>query len=83
MYEASNIIFYNDDIQKELSAHTKNSNFTKVALGIKRIDFEKDVIYKLYGAARNGHNFRQHLNSLYKKGLLAHDDYSLSVLVIK
>ena len=83
LYEASNNFFYNNEIQDEISAHTKNSNFTKVALSIKRIDFEKDVIGKLVSVVKNKHNFVQHLHSLEDKGLLAHDDYSLSVLIIE
>lgn len=83
LYETSNSIFYNNEIQDEISAHTKNSNFTKVALSIKRIDFEKDVIGKLASVVKNKHNFIQHLHSLKNKGLIAHDDYSLSLLIIE
>lgn len=82
LYEASNTIFYNNELQDEISAHTKNSNFTKAALSIKRIDFEKDVIAKLVRVIKNKHNFIQHLQALEKRGLLAHDDYSLSLLII-
>ena len=82
LYEASNTLFFNNEIQDEISAHTKNSNYTKVALGIKKIDFEKDVILKLVSIVKNKHNFEQHLRALVNKGLLAHDDYSLSVLLI-
>lgn len=83
LYEASNTIFYNNEIQDEISAHTKNSNFTRAALSIRRINFEKDVIGKLVSIVKNKHNFVQHLHSLENKGLLAHDDYSLSLLIIE
>lgn len=83
LYEVSNTLFFNDEIQNEICTHTKNSNFTKVALSIKKIDFEKDVIHKLASAVKNKHNFVQHLKSLKNKGLLGHDDYSLSVLIIE
>ena len=83
LYEASNSLFFNNEIQDEISAHTKNSNHTKAALSIKKIDFEKDVIAKLVSVVKNKHNFVQHLRALENKGLLAHDDYSLSLIIIE
>jgi hypothetical protein len=45
--------------------------------GATRVDFE-DVIKKL-PLCNNQGNFRKHLQSLRKKGLIGHDDYSIAM----
>ena len=80
MYEVANKDKYLDELQEAINAQTKNSNFIKSALGIKRIDFEKDVLGKLLSASKNKGNFGRHLRSLKKSGLLAHDDYTFVIM---
>ena len=75
MYMVAQQDQYADELQEAIDAQTKNSNFVKTAMGLKKVDFEKDVIDKL----ANCRNYRRYLQSLRKKGLIAHDDYSLAV----
>lgn len=79
MYEADHREKYADELKDAINAQTKNSNFIKTVLGMKKIDFEKDVIMKLQNC-KNEKNFMRHLQSLKKKGLLGHDDYSLVIM---
>ena len=78
MYEATHKDEYADELQEAIAAQTKNSNYVKTALGLKKADFE-DVIKKL-PLCKNQANYRRHLQFLEKKGLIAHDDYSLAIL---
>lgn len=79
MYEADHREKYADELKDAINAQTKNSNFIKTVLGMKKIDFEKDVIIKLQNC-KNEKNFMRHLQSLKNKGLLGHDDYSLVIM---
>ena len=79
MYEADNREKYVDELKDAINAQTKNSNFIKTVLEMKKIDFEKDVIMKLQNC-KNEKNFMRHLQSLKNKGLLGHDDYSLVIM---
>ena len=78
------MVTYKEKFKKELeeaiNAQTKNSNFVKTAFGLKKIDFDKDVICKLLNSSKNSWNFKRHIESLRKKGLIAHDDYSIVIL---
>jgi hypothetical protein len=79
MYEADNREKYAEELEEAINAQTKNSNFILTALGMKKIDFETDVIKKLQNCT-NEKNFMRHLQSLKNKGLLGHDDYSLVIM---
>ena len=79
MYEVGNREKYAEELDEAINAQTKNSNFIKTASGMKKIDFEKDVIIKLQNCT-NEKNFMRHLQSLKNKGLLGHDDYSLVIM---
>lgn len=79
MYEADNRDIYAVELEEAINAQTKNSNFVRSALGMKKIIFENDVIAKLQNCT-NEKNFIRHLKSLRDKGLLGHDDYSLVIL---
>ena len=79
MYEVAHKEHYNEELQEAINAQTKDSNFIMTALGMKKIDFEREVIDKLLNC-RNAWNFKQHLQSLRKKGLIGHDDYSIAIL---
>ena len=61
------------------NAQTKNSNFIKAAMSLDGIDFEKDVFGKLQNCT-TWPIFQNHIKGLKKKGLIAHDDYSLAIL---
>ena len=57
----------------------KNSNLVQLAK-TKRFDFEKHVLKPLFNSLRDG-KLEEHCRSLYSKGLLGLDDYSLARLV--
>lgn len=67
---------HSNELQIAINAQTKDSNFIKTAMSLKKLDFEKDVLGKLLNC-KNVWNFARHLKSLRKKGLIGHDDYSL------
>lgn len=79
MYEVTHSIKYAEELQGAINVQTKNSNFIKTAMGLKKIDFEKDVITKL-GNCSNEENFKRHIQSLKRKGLIGYDDYSLVIM---
>ena len=68
------------EIEKAVSSNSKNSNLIVKAQSLLNIKFEKDVITKLRKAVYDKTNFRKWTESLYRKGLLALDDYSLAVI---
>jgi hypothetical protein len=75
MYMAEHQDSFDTELREAMAAQTKNSNFIRTALGMKKISFRKDVLGKLLNC-KNEKNFARHLQSLEKKGLLGHDDYS-------
>ena len=80
MYEVSRKDDFAEELDEAVSHHSKNENYIKVARGNKKIDFELDVIDKLAKCVGNNGNFKRHLQCLIRKGLLAHDDYSIALL---
>jgi hypothetical protein len=78
MYEVAHLDVFKDELLKAIDVQTKNSNFIKVAIELKTFDFLKDVMVKLFNSGKNAGNFKRHLQSLRKKGLIAHDDYSIA-----
>ncbi len=79
MYEVTLPDKYEEELKEAINAQTKNSNFIKVALGLKKLDFEKVVVGKLLNY-KNAGNYKRHLESLKKKGLIGHDDYSFVIM---
>lgn len=79
MYEVAQKETFSGELQEAISAQTKDSNFIQTALSLKKVNFEKDVIEKLVNCKNYG-NYKRHLQSLNKKGLLGHDDYSIAIL---
>ena len=79
MYEVNHADRYDAELQEAVNAQTKDSNFIRMAMGIKKKDFYQDVIRKLSNC-RNQTNFMRHLTKLRKMGLIAHDDYSLAMM---
>ena len=79
MYEVANIDRFKKELYDAESNYSKNSNFIRVAKAIKVVEFEKDVINKLVNSIGHPTNFRRHIQSLIRKGLIAYDDYSLAM----
>ena len=78
MYEVSRREEFADELQEAIAAQTKDSNFVKTVMGMNNVDFENDVIRKLLNC--NKGNFKRYLQCRRKKGLIAHDDYSLAIM---
>ena len=79
MYEVAHQDEFESELQEAISAQTKDSNFIKATMGMKKVAFEKHIVNKLL-KINNKWNFEQHLRSLRKKGLIGHDDYSLAIM---
>ena len=78
MYEVAHKEEFENELLEAINAQTKDSNFIKTCLGQRKIDFG-EVIKKL-PLCKNSGNYRKHIESLRKKGLIAHDDYSLVMM---
>ncbi len=83
MYEVANIDRFQQELDAAESNNSKNSNYIKMARAIKGVEFEKNVISKLIHAIGHPTNFRRHINSLIRKGLIAYDDYSIAMFYKK
>lgn len=80
MYEVTHKDVFAAELEEAVRAQTKDSNFVRAALGMKKFDFEKDILGKLMSSSKNAANFKRHIESLRKRGLIAHDDYSLAIM---
>ncbi|MBP5771298.1 MAG: hypothetical protein J6W75_08040 [Bacteroidaceae bacterium] len=80
MYEVAHEDAFAAELDEEVRAQSKDSNFVKAAVAMKQFDFEKDILGKLLSSSKNAGNFKRHIASLRKRGLIAHDDYSLAVM---
>jgi hypothetical protein len=79
MYEVTHKDMYCKELHDAVNVQTKDSNFVKTAMGLKNVNFDKDVVDKLISCKNSG-NYKRHLESLRKKGLIGHDDYSLVIM---
>ena len=83
MYEMENIGKFKQELDAAESKYSKNSNYIKVAKAIGEVNFEKDVINRLIHTVGHPTNFRRHIQSLIKKGLISFDDYSIAMFCEK
>lgn len=79
MYELAHNDKYEEELQEALNAQTKNSNFIKAAMHLRRIDFSKDVIQKLENC-KFQNLLTSHIERLKRLGFIAHDDYSIAFM---
>ncbi len=79
MYEVAHQNQFADELQEAIDAQTKNSNYIKAAMRLKKIDFAKDVIQKLENC-KYGSLLISHIERLKRWGFIGHDDYSLAIL---
>ena len=79
MYELANKYRFTEELHEALKAQTKNSNFIKLAMRLRGMDFATKVIKKLENC-RAQIFLDSHLAGLQRKGLIALDDYSLAIL---
>lgn len=83
MYEVASEDKYRQELDEAESRYSKNCNYIKVAKALHINDFENDVINKLVNIIGHPTNFRRHIQSLLRKGLIAYDDYSLAMFYKK
>ncbi len=83
MYEISRKETFMKEIDEAISHHSKNENYIRIALGMKKIDFEKDVIGKLSKCVAHKCIFSRNIRKLERQGLIAHDDYSFALMTSK
>ena len=79
MYEVAQREKYAKELQEAIEAQTKNSNFIKTAMRLRKIDFAEIVIKKLENC-KDENLFSSHIESLKRWGFIGHDDYSLAIL---
>lgn len=79
MYEVAHQDLYAEELQEAIETQTKNSNFIKAAMRLRKRDFAKDVIQKLENC-RYERQLMSHIERLRRWGFIGHDDYSLAIL---
>ncbi len=79
MYEVAHRDWYGEELILAVDAQTKNSNFLKSAMRLRKIDFAKDVIQKLENC-QYPNQLRLHIERLKRWGFIGHDDYSLVIM---
>jgi len=79
MYMVAHQKTFKQELEDVIEAHNKNSNLVKKAVSTKQTSFSK-IIKKLVNCANHPANFKKHIESLIKQGLIAHDDYSFTVM---
>ena len=79
MYEVAHRDWYGEELIEAVDAQTKNSNFIKSAMRLRKIDFAKDVIQKLENC-QYPKQLKLHIERLKRWGFIGHDDYSLVIM---
>ena len=79
MYEIAHMDSIGKELDEAIEAQTKNSNYIKSALRLRKLDFAKDVIQKLLNC-KYPQQFKSHIDRLKRWGFIGHDDYSLAIL---
>lgn len=79
MYEISHKEKYEGELQEAIEAQTRDSNFIKTAMRLRKIDFDKDVIQKIENC-KQPQQFKLHIERLKRWGFIGHDDYSLAIM---
>ena len=79
MYEVAHRDWYGEELIEAIDAQTKNSNFVKAAMRLRKIDFAKDVIQKLENC-KYPKLLKLHIERLKRWGFIGHDDYSLVIM---
>lgn len=80
MHRVANRDVYGDEVSEAMNMQTKDSNFIKTAMALKRINFHRDVVKKLVGCVKNKGNFKRFVEAKVRDGLMGYDDYSLVVM---
>ena len=79
MYKIAHKDKFDGELQEAIEAQTKDSNFIKTAMRLRKIDFDKDVIRKLENC-KYPQQLKSHIECLKRWGFIGHDDYSLVIM---
>lgn len=79
MYEVTHRDWYGEELIEAIDAQTKNSNFIKSAMRLRKIDFTKVVIQKLENC-KYPKQLKLHIGRQKRWGFIGHDDYSLVIM---
>lgn len=80
MYQVCNCKTFEKELESAITAHSKNSNFIQIAMSLEYFIFEDRVINNLQNSLSCNMDFINYSRKLIKEGLLAYDDYSITVL---
>lgn len=80
MYEVEHLDLFAAEWEEAMARHSKNENYMRAALSIPKHRFETKVLGKLLNSTGAPINFQRHLRSLLRRGLIAHDDYSVAYM---
>ena len=78
MYKVEHMDLVVSEWNEAIDRHSKNENYMRAASAIPKPLFEAKVLDKVLNSMESRVNFQRHLQSLLRKGLIAHDDYSLA-----
>ena len=79
MYEVAHPEKYVEELQGALDTRTKNSNYIKAVMRLRKANFTKDVIQKLENCEYKN-QLISHIERLKRWGFIGHDDYSLAIM---
>ena len=79
MYELAHKDQYEEELKQAVDAQTKNSNFIKTGMHLRKLDFAEYVIKKLE-KCKYKILLGTHIEGKRNKGFLGYDDYSLAIL---
>ena len=82
MYMVAHQEDFKQELEDAIEAHNKNSNLIKKAMTFHSVSFRR-IITKMINCSSHPTNFKKHIESLIKKGLIAHDDYTIAVMKMK
>lgn len=80
MYEMSAKERFADELDRAIKSSSKNGNIVKECMCMPSAVFEKSVIAKIRKNVYDKNGYGRWIMSLYDKGLIAFDDYSLAVM---
>ena len=78
MYETAHKDQFAEELKVAMNAQTKNSNFIKSAMQLRKWNFAKDVIEKLENC-KYPNLLKSHIERLKRLCLIGHDDYSIAI----
>ena len=78
MYELAHKDQFAKELKQAIDVQTKNSNFIKTGMRLRKLDFAKDVIQKLDNC-KCQQQLVAHTERLKRMGMLGYDDYSIAI----